>query len=128
MNKQMNRYQYIYLHFFQEYHFESSMGKNILFLSDITQSSLNNAFVEAMPWLSFGRKNIGYLYAIANGATVIWDFDDDNILKFWMKGATPDDSLEIDHFIDDLNGNFNKYFFLIFSSKVFVRPNLILGD
>ena len=81
------------------------MGKNILFLSDITQSSLNNAFVEAMPWLSFGRKNIGYLYAIANGATVIWDFDDDNILKFWMKGATPDDSLEIDHFIDDLNGN-----------------------
>ena len=104
------------------------MGKNILFLSDITQSSLNNAFVEAMPWLSFGRKNIGYLYAIANGATVIWDFDDDNILKFWMKGATPDDSLEIDHFIDDLNGNFNKYFSLIFSSKVFVRPNLILGD
>ena len=95
--------------FFQEYHFESSMGKNILFLSDITQSSLNNAFVEAMPWLSFGRKNIGYLYAIANGATVIWDFDDDNILKFWMKGASPDDSLEIDHFIDDLNGNI--YFF-----------------
>ena len=36
----------------------------------------------------------------------IWDFDfdDDNILKFWMKGASPDDYLEIDHFIDDLNG------------------------
>jgi hypothetical protein len=29
-----------------------------------------------------------------------------------MKGATPDDSLEIDHFIDDLNGNINKYLIL----------------
>ena len=99
------------------------MGKNIIFLSDITQSSLNNAFVEAMPWQSFGRKNIGYLYAIANGATVIWDFDDDNILKFWMKGATPDDSLEIDHFIDALNGNI---FFPIFRTKVFMPDKICL--
>ena len=49
-------------------------------------------------------KNIGYLYAIANGAKVIWDFDDDNLLKFWMKGASPDESLEIDNFIDNLQG------------------------
>ena len=55
-------------------------------------------------FLSFGRKNIGYLYAIANGAAVIWDFDDDNILKFWIKGASPDDFLEIDHFIENLTG------------------------
>ncbi len=57
-----------------------------------------NDFVEGLPWNSFGRKNIGYLFAIAKGARVIWDFDDDNLLKFWMKGASPDASLEIDSF------------------------------
>ena len=80
------------------------MGNNILFLSGKSQSNLNNEFVDAMPWFSFGRKNVGYLYAIANGAKVIWDFDDDNLLKFWMKGASPDESLEIDNFIDNLQG------------------------
>ena len=80
------------------------MGKNIVFLSDTSQNNFNNDFVEAMPWFSFGRKNVGYIYAIANGAKVIWDFDDDNILKFWMKGASPDESLEIDSFIDNLQG------------------------
>ena len=33
-----------------------------------------------LPWNHFGRKNIGYLYAILHGATMIWDFDDDNML------------------------------------------------
>ena len=55
-----------------------------------------------LPWQSFGRKNVGYLYAIANGAEVIYDFDDDNVLKFWMKGATTDDFLEIDRFTQSL--------------------------
>jgi hypothetical protein len=42
-----------------------------------------------------------------------------------MKGATPDDSLEIDHFIDDLNGNIY-IFFLIFSTKVFMTDQICL--
>ena len=83
------------------------MGKNIVFLSDKSQENFKNDFVEAMPWYTFGRKNVGYIYAIANGAKVIWDFDDDNILKFWIKGASPDEILEIDHFIDNLQGNLN---------------------
>lgn len=37
--------------------------------------------LELLPWRHFGRKNLGYLYAIAHGATTIWDFDDDNGLK-----------------------------------------------
>lgn len=36
--------------------------------------------VGTIPWNHFGRKNIGYLYAILYGATVVWDFDDDNML------------------------------------------------
>lgn len=40
----------------------------------------NYTFIEKIPWNHFGRKNIGYLYAIAHGAEVVWDFDDDNML------------------------------------------------
>lgn len=84
---------------FQDYHFHSSIGKNVIFLSDEEQLKMKNSFVQNVPWHSFGRKNIGYLFAIANGAKVIWDFDDDNILKFWMKGAVATDGLlEIDQF------------------------------
>ena len=32
-----------------------------------------------IPWNHFGRKNIGYLYAIIHGAKVIYDTDDDNV-------------------------------------------------
>lgn len=33
---------------------------------------------QLLPWNHFGRKNLGYLYAIQQGAHSIWDFDDDN--------------------------------------------------
>mmetsp|Transcript_74923 Transcript_74923/g.132516 ORF Transcript_74923/g.132516 Transcript_74923/m.132516 type:complete len:800 (+) Transcript_74923:79-2478(+) len=32
------------------------------------------------PWRSFGRKNLGYLFAMSQGAETIYDFDDDNVL------------------------------------------------
>ncbi len=67
-------------------------------MSSNDQSDLNINFVNALPWRSFGRKNVGYLYAIARGAKVIWDFDDDNILKFWMNGASVDPFLDIETF------------------------------
>lgn len=37
-------------------------------------------FVGDLPWNHFSRKNIGYLFAIVNGAQRVWDFDDDNEL------------------------------------------------
>ena len=37
-------------------------------------------FVTETPWNHFGRKNLGYLFAIVNGAKMVWDFDDDNQL------------------------------------------------
>ena len=36
-----------------------------------------------------GDKNAGYMYAILHGAMAIWDFDDDHMIKFWIKGAGP---------------------------------------
>ena len=72
------------------------MGNQIFFLSSQDQKNMESDFVDLLPWQSFGRKNVGYLYAIARGAQVIWDFDDDNFLKFWMKGAAVDPCLDID--------------------------------
>ena len=61
----------------------------VVYLSPEDQESMHNIFVSSLPWNHFGRKNVGYLYAIMHGAAVIWDFDDDNLLKFWVEGAAP---------------------------------------
>ena len=37
-------------------------------------------YVASVPWNHFGRKNLGYLYAVHKKARFIFDFDDDNIL------------------------------------------------
>ena len=44
---------------------------------------------KSIVYLNSTTKNAGYMYAIAHGATVIWDFDDDHMIKFWIKGAGP---------------------------------------
>ena len=50
------------------------------FLSANEQIELIKHFsmINNIPWNHFGRKNVGYLYAILHGARMIWDFDDDN--------------------------------------------------
>ena len=60
------------------------------------QIEMRNSFVDSLPWNSFGRKNIGYLYAVMHGAKFIWDFDDDNALKFWLTGAAPPGAPSLD--------------------------------
>ena len=39
------------------------------------------SLVDAIPFNHFGRKNIGFLYAVSQGAVLIYDTDDDNLLK-----------------------------------------------
>ena len=61
----------------------------VVYLRLDNQVSMHSAFVDALPWNHFGRKNVGYLYAIMHGARTIWDFDDDNALKFRIPGDAP---------------------------------------
>ena len=68
----------------------------VVYLRPDDQVAMQKPFVDALPWNHFGRKNIGYLYAIMHGAKVIWDFDDDNALKFWIPGAAPPGAPSID--------------------------------
>lgn len=62
--------------------FEKLPSERVIFLSVLLQQNLENRiqFVKLIPWNSFGRKNIGYMFAIAAKAKAIWDMDDDNIL------------------------------------------------
>lgn len=54
---------------------------NITFLSIDDQHRLGYKIVNDCPYNHYARKNIGYLYAIQNGAEVIYDADDDNYPK-----------------------------------------------
>ena len=67
-------------------------GKKAVYLdarSQIEILSEYRAFLELLPWRHFGRKNIGYIYAILNGAELIWDFDDDNFIKSGLVPTVP---------------------------------------
>ena len=57
--------------------------RKVVFLSVDDQKELAQLvpFVEQTPFRSFARKNIGYLYAVWMGAKVIFDFDDDNLVR-----------------------------------------------
>lgn len=52
--------------------------ENCDYLSPEKQQSLGYEISNLMPWNHYSRKNVGYLYAIENGATIIYDTDDDN--------------------------------------------------
>lgn len=62
--------------------FANNYPRNSLFyLSPADQVALPYSSVRLTPWNHFGRKNIGFLYAIHHGAQWIFDFDDDNVLN-----------------------------------------------
>lgn len=62
----------------------SLSAKNAVYLDPATQRAMTaefGDFLELLPWKHFGRKNLGYLYAILHGAEQVWDVDDDNYMK-----------------------------------------------
>ncbi|XP_071142264.1 uncharacterized protein [Mytilus edulis] len=50
----------------------------VIYLSINRQKTLYPLLSEVIPVKHFGRKNIGYMFAIHHKAKYIWDFDDDN--------------------------------------------------
>ena len=68
----------------------------VVYLTPEEQEAMKIPFVDGLPWNHFGRKNVGFLYAILHGAEIIWDFDDDNLLKFWLRGAGPPGAPSLD--------------------------------
>merc|ERR1719433_1244051 len=60
-------------------------SKRVRYLTPDDQKNLGFKSVSSTPWNSFSRKNLGFLYAMQQGARVILDLDDDN--KFLDLGA-----------------------------------------
>ena len=57
----------------------------VAYLSPEGQQEFASKFAGLLPWNSYTRKNIGYIYAISQGARVIYESDDDNIpLDNWV--------------------------------------------
>lgn len=52
---------------------------NVTYLDVQAQIDLSSALANAIPFNHYGRKMIGYIYALQQGAEVIIDTDDDNI-------------------------------------------------
>ena len=65
----------------QDFIVHSTKNSNIFYLSPNKQKEIELDFVKGVPWNSFGRKNVGFLYAIMHGAATIFDFDDDNYVS-----------------------------------------------
>jgi nucleoside-diphosphate-sugar epimerase len=53
----------------------------VVYLTPEDQRKLGYHISAELPWNHFGRKNVGYLYAIQHGAQNIFDVDDDNIIN-----------------------------------------------
>ena len=58
---------------------------SLVFLSVEQQKELGYKILRVVPFKSYARKNIGYLFAIACGAQVIYETDDDNDLTQGMQ-------------------------------------------
>eukprot|EP00854_Cymbomonas_tetramitiformis_P001246 gene1246-1824_t len=54
---------------------------NCTYLSVDDQHQLPYKSLKVLPWNSYARKIVGYLYAIEHGATVVYETDDDNGFK-----------------------------------------------
>lgn len=55
--------------------------ENFYYLSPELQTKLFPEFSEFIGFGTYARKNIGYLFAISNGAQAIWDTDDDTYIR-----------------------------------------------
>lgn len=69
--------------------------ENCEFLSIEKQQTLDYEIIKFLPENHYCRKNIGYLYAIANGAKVIYETDDDNELIDDIFAFSDDELVEV---------------------------------
>ncbi|CAB4055941.1 unnamed protein product [Lepeophtheirus salmonis] len=75
----------------------TTLGSNIIVIDEAEQKSISSQFVKDLP--PSARRNVGYLFAIANDAKMIFDFDVMNEIKFWMPNALPSDNFaSLNHF------------------------------
>ena len=88
------------------------------FLSLSTQADLGFTVNEYLPVGHYARKNIGYLYAIQQGAELIWETDDDTMLFERMPPVYP---VEIEAPFVSVKSGFVNLYTLFTQRKVWPR-------
>ncbi|KAG2438484.1 hypothetical protein HXX76_005037 [Chlamydomonas incerta] len=68
-------------------------GPGVVVLTVVEQEKLRWAVAGHTPWNHFGRKNLGFVYAVLHGAEYVFDTDDDNFVldgdaKFLPRATT----------------------------------------
>ena len=63
-----------------------NVSGNAHYLSPTDQERMEFATKRLLRWNHFGRKNLGFIYAIQQGARWVYDTDDDNELKNMAEG------------------------------------------
>ena len=84
------------------------------FVSYNEQQNFGGSFARALPHNHFGRKNLGYVAAIRNGAKSVWDFDDDNIfindkMSAFLESKKEDAEVQVLGFAQSLEDVLNPY-------------------
>ena len=85
-----------------------SNSNKLVYLSVESQLKLNYKILKYIPYNSYTRKNIGYLYAIQHGAKEIYETDDDNIFTSFAQ----------------LNQNYNNINSMVNPYAYFGRPTI----
>lgn len=64
------------------FNYSKLVSNKLFFLTCEIQEQIQNSyeFFKLLPWNNFGRKNLGYIFALTAGAEAIFDMDDDNII------------------------------------------------
>lgn len=70
---------------------------NVKLLTVEEQKELPLQTAKLLPWNHYARKNLGYLYALMQGAELLYETDDDNIpYEFWQDRFPCDSGVEIE--------------------------------
>jgi hypothetical protein len=95
-------------------------NQNFHYLTPEQQDFFFPEFSKTIGFNTYARKNLGYLFAIMNGATSIWDTDDDTYIR---PGAIPqlNDLSLCTNFSVEGDGFFNPYNFFAPGSELWPR-------
>ena len=85
---------------------EYNVSGGAIYLSPADQEKLPFATGKLLRWNHFGRKNIGFLYALQHGARWVYDTDDDNELQSLSQGIPLP---RPNSFVDEVDTDFKLY-------------------
>lgn len=101
--------------------FEYWTNESQHYLSAQMQSDMYPELSEAIGFNTYARKNFGYLYALAQGAEVIWETDDDTFIRKDLPDPTTLFKNSRNHVVKGKSQAFNPYVYFAPNSGLWPR-------